>query len=344
MHVGVRWAIVGVGLAVALAPQPLSAQDTTVVDSLPRRKAGHFHLGLTVHDYGVSFGNAARVSGIRLNVQDAELERVNGINVTLWKPQDPMSCVVNGIQAGVLPGSESVNGVALGVAGVVTERRQRWLSVGGLGVVSNRSMEGVAVSGLGTVANRDIAGLAVAGLGTVANRNIHGIAIAGLGTVANGEVAGVALGGLATVANGRFSGVGVGGLAVVTNGALRGVGVGGLATVANGSIAGAGIGGLAVVTDGRLTGLGIGGLAVVADQELRGINTDSRSVQPGEVFVKVYAVSEAGDGVQARCPLVALEHPDEHAPDQPQTEPEGEVRHLPLKVVVDEQGEGDHGK
>src|SRR5207248_1733436 len=73
MHVGVRWAIVGVGLAVALAPQPLSAQDTTVVDSLPRRKAGHFHLGLTVHDYGVSFGNAARVSGIRLNVQDAEL-------------------------------------------------------------------------------------------------------------------------------------------------------------------------------------------------------------------------------------------------------------------------------
>src|SRR5438034_8065179 len=143
MHVGVRWAIVGVGLAVALAPQPLSAQDTTVVDSLPRRKAGHFHLGLTVHDYGVSFGNAARVSGIRLNVQDAELERVNGINVTLWKPREPLTGTVNGLQVGLLPGSEEVSGIGVGLGGVVGERRLRWISVGGLGGGSNGSLEGL---------------------------------------------------------------------------------------------------------------------------------------------------------------------------------------------------------
>lgn len=269
-----------VAAALAAAPRVMPAQDTTAAppDTSSPGRSGHFHIGLTVHDYGISLGNAPRVTGIRINVQDAGLERVNGINVTLWKPRDPITGTINGIQVGIAPGSEAVNGIAVGVAGVVTERRARWVTVGGLGAVANGSIEGIAIGGLGTVANRDIRGIAVAGLGTVANRSITGIAIAGLGTVANRDVVGLAAAGLGTVANRNITGVGVAGLGLVANGALRGIGIGGLGTVANGSISGVGIGGLAVVTNGRLTGLGVAGLAVVADEGVRGMAIAGYSV------------------------------------------------------------------
>src|SRR5881296_839118 len=165
------------------------SQDTTA------RPSGHFHIGLTVHDYGISFGNAARVHGIRINVQDAALERVNGVNLTFWKPREPISGTINGLQLGLLPGSQYVNGVAIGIGGVVAERRARWITIGGLGAVSNDRIDGIAIGGLGTVANGDVAGIAIAGLGTVSNRNLTGIAIAGLGTVVNSDLTGFAFGG-----------------------------------------------------------------------------------------------------------------------------------------------------
>src|SRR5229473_1531596 len=76
------------------APRAPSAQDSSAAapDSSHPRPSGHFHIGLTVHDYGISFGNAPCVTGISVNVQDADLERVNGVNVMLWKPRDP-SCM-----------------------------------------------------------------------------------------------------------------------------------------------------------------------------------------------------------------------------------------------------------
>src|SRR5881296_4403021 len=106
-----RPALTGGAMLAAQDQQP--AQDTT-----PPPRYGHFHIGLTIHDNGLSFGNAPRVNGIRLNVQDAELERVNGVNVTLWKPREPLTGTVNGLQAGLVPGSQIVNGIALGVGGV----------------------------------------------------------------------------------------------------------------------------------------------------------------------------------------------------------------------------------
>ena len=98
---------------------------------------------------------------MRFNLQDAELERVNGINITLWKPRDPASGTVNGLQLGLVPGSLEVNGIGIGLGGIVAERRLRWLSVGGLGAVSNGSLEGLGIGGLGLVANGDIRGIAL---------------------------------------------------------------------------------------------------------------------------------------------------------------------------------------
>jgi hypothetical protein len=227
-----KWVL---GVALAFGSRSLPAQDTTHAtadtftarDSTPASHTGHFHIGLTIHGYGLSFGNARRITGIRVNGQDAELDRVNGINVTLWKPREPLTGTVNGIQAGVLPGSRQVSGIAVGLGGVVTEQRARWLTVGGLGAVSNSDIFGVVVGGLGAVANRDIRGIAVAGLGTVANGDLSGIALGGLATVANRDVTGAGLAGLALVANGSITGVGIGGLAVVADREIRGLAVAG---------------------------------------------------------------------------------------------------------------------
>ncbi len=283
------------GIAFVLGSRSLAAQDTTLAtadtstarDSTPASHAGHVHIGLTINGYGLSFGNARRITGIRINVQDAELERVNGMNVTLWKPREPLSGTVNGFQVGLLPGSRQVSGIAVGIGGVVTEQRARWVTVGGLGAVSNGAidgigvgglglvtdgaMRGIGIGGLGAVSNADIYGVVVGGLGTVANRDIWGIAVAGLGTVANGDITGIAVGGLGTVANRDLVGLAVAGLGTVANRDVTGAGLAGLAVVANGSVTGVGVGGLAVVANGRVTGIGIGGLAVVAEQEIRGI-------------------------------------------------------------------------
>ncbi len=52
--------------ALLAAPAAVAAQDST-----PPPTHGHFHIGLTVHDYGVTIGNAPRTNGVRLNFQDA---------------------------------------------------------------------------------------------------------------------------------------------------------------------------------------------------------------------------------------------------------------------------------
>src|SRR5437773_3623357 len=141
----------------------LAAQDATASqDTTPARRYGHFHIGLTIHDNGLSVGNAPRVNGMRLNVQDAELERVNGVNITLWKPREPLSGTVNGLQLGVVPGSREVSSIAVALGGVVAERRLRWISVGGLGTVSNGPMGGRGIGGLGLVGDAASCGVAVA--------------------------------------------------------------------------------------------------------------------------------------------------------------------------------------
>src|SRR6185295_9940177 len=140
-------------VALLLLPVALHSQDTTE-QSPPRRPASHWHLGLTYHDYGIAIGNAARTNGLRINFIDADLDVVNGVNLTIWKPREPLTGRVNGLAIGIVgPGAEELNGIAIGLAGVVAERRARWITIGGLGAVSNGRIEGLAISGLGTVSN-----------------------------------------------------------------------------------------------------------------------------------------------------------------------------------------------
>ena len=251
------------GAGLALAPARLAAQNWDDDARGDRGEPSHFAINLRIHRVGLSLGNSAVHTGLRLNWSDAGIERINGINVTIWKPGEPLTGTVNGLALGVAgPGAARINGIAIGLGGVVTRRLMRGIAIGGLGVVSNGDIRGISLAGLGAVANHDFSGLGLAGLGVVANGSFEGIGISGLGTVANGDFKGFGFGVVGTVANGNMTGVAIGGVGAVTNGYFAGIGIGGVGMVANRGITGIAIGGIGVASDGVLRGGALAGYMV----------------------------------------------------------------------------------
>ena len=87
--------------------------------------------------WGISIGNSQRFAGIRLNYRDSRVEKISGINITLWQPRkDNMDAIVQGISFGLIPGAGYLRGIQLGVLGVVAEKDLKGVSVGILGVGS----------------------------------------------------------------------------------------------------------------------------------------------------------------------------------------------------------------
>lgn len=91
-------------LALVLAPAATSAQEPE--DDAPPAAASHRALNLTIKGFGLSIGNSARLNGLRINFQDYQLERVNGVNLTLWTPEEPLGGTVNGLAVGAAPGAD----------------------------------------------------------------------------------------------------------------------------------------------------------------------------------------------------------------------------------------------
>jgi hypothetical protein len=50
---------------------------------------------------GLSIGNSRRWTGLRINFQDRAVERVDGVNVTIWNAKDNDAMVVNGLALGI---------------------------------------------------------------------------------------------------------------------------------------------------------------------------------------------------------------------------------------------------
>ena len=70
-------------LALVIPASPTQAQDRDD----RRRRPSHSSLDLTSDGFGISIGNSRGVDGLRLNFRDDDLEWVNGINFTLWRPE-----------------------------------------------------------------------------------------------------------------------------------------------------------------------------------------------------------------------------------------------------------------
>ena len=278
---------------------------------------GGSSLDLGISGVGISFGNSPRWTGLRFNWSDRELNRIDGLNVTLWKPRDPVTGSVNGLAVGVLgPAADRLSGISFGLLGVLPERAATGITVGGLGVVSGGSVtglnlgglgivtqgpaRGVSVGGLGIVTQGGAAGLNVAGLGVVSEGALRGLNLAGLGVVAEGSVAGINLAGLGVVAERGLTGLTSALLGVVSNRDLNGITLTGLGAVANGDATGATIGGLGVVSNRAIRGLAAG-LAKVDARDLRGLGiagwTRIRGEQRG-ITIGVFNQAEELHGVQ----------------------------------------------
>lgn len=271
----------------------LPAQDSS--DS-----QGGSSLDLGVSGIGISFGGRPRWTGLRLNWRDRDLERINGVNVTLWKPGDSVGGSVNGLALGLGPKAGTLRGFSIGLLGVFPERASYGVTVGGLGIVADGSVSGLNAGLLGIVTEGPAYGLSIAGLGLVTDGGSIGVNVAGLGIVSGGTVTGINVAGLGIVAERGVHGLNAALLGVVTERGLSGVTVTGLGVVAEEALTGVTVSGLGVVSDRVIQGLAAA-LLKVDTRDLRGVSvagwTRVRRSQQG-LSIALFNQAEELHGVQ----------------------------------------------
>ena len=139
---------------------------------------GEGSVDLAVGGVGLSLGNSSRITGVRVNLVDRDVRRVNGLNVTLWKARRNPDAVIRGAGVGLVgPYARRLDGLALG----------------GLFAITEQDLNGIAASGLGVDAGRDLRGIGVGLGGVVAVRHLRGIALAGVRGGARGDLTGAAI-------------------------------------------------------------------------------------------------------------------------------------------------------
>jgi hypothetical protein len=164
--------------------------------------------------YGLSIGNSIDFTGIRINLADRNVKKINGLNVTFWlKKSQNLSSSVNGISIGVVPTGGSMQLINLGILGLGTSPSNlNGLSLGGFVIGSGGNINGLSVSGLVTIADGGtsiISGIALSGIGIGAKKAINGLAIGGLSVWSVGDINGV-VSVLAYLSGGKnFRGIGV---------------------------------------------------------------------------------------------------------------------------------------
>jgi len=114
-------------------------------------------LDITYKGTGISFGNSKRINGVRFNLVDHEVEKVNGLNLTFWKPKDNPSAVMNGLAFGLVGlDARELNGFSFGGVGLAGEQI-RGFSLGTVGLAVG-DVDGIAIGGVGLAAG-DIDGV-----------------------------------------------------------------------------------------------------------------------------------------------------------------------------------------
>jgi hypothetical protein len=239
-------------------------------------------LKLAVGDFGLGIGDVPRLDGLRLNFRDRHLERVRGINATIWSPHEDADGTVRGIALGFpLTGAGRLSGLALG-AGIAVSEEFRGVGLAPLGMGAGGRMTGIMVAGLGIGGGGDLEGIMLGGLGAGLGGSVTGIAVGGLGIGAGGDVTGLLVGGLGGGAGGNVTGIAVGGLGVGAGGDMRGLLVGGLGSGVGGDLEGIAIGGVGVGAGGEIRGVAVGGVGVGASR-LRGVALSGVAAGGGEV-------------------------------------------------------------
>jgi hypothetical protein len=174
-------------------------------DSLCQGRA----LNIPFHHYGISIGNSCTFNGIRLNFADKYVNRINGINLTLWiSLSKNQQARVNGLSLGLLPAAFIMQPVNIGLIGVGTMYCSRGISLGGL--IVGGDVIGLSIAGLGVFADGTrgiMRGVALGGLGVMAPNALSGISIAGLGVGTEGNINGLAVAPVYLYSNARIRGL-----------------------------------------------------------------------------------------------------------------------------------------
>ena len=245
-------------------------------------------LDLTVNNTGLSIGDSRFVRGIRLNFRDRNLERVDGINATIWTPYDPADGVVNGLALGVpVTGAYDINGAGIGI----------------FGVGAMHDFTGIGVGAFGVGAGHDVKGIVVGGFGVGSGGNVTGITIGGFGAGAGGDVKGITIGGFGAGAGGDITGFQAGIFGVGAGGRVRGISVGGFGAGAGGDVTGLTIGGVGAGAGGDITGITIGGIGAGAGGTLRGLA--AALVGVGAPRIRGIVVSGAAGGMDVEGGVLA---------------------------------------
>lgn len=111
----------------------------TLLAALLAAPAAAGSLDIPVRGAGLSFGNSTEFSGLRFNVRDRDLERIDGLTVSLWAPQDDPGGRIRGLSIGPA-GTGASHGAGLTINGgySVFEESYDGISVNGLAWASER--------------------------------------------------------------------------------------------------------------------------------------------------------------------------------------------------------------
>lgn len=77
---------------------------TILIIALPVLSIFSQGLNIPARNWGLSFGNSTRFDGIRFNLIDKDIDKINGINFNVWGAKDDSrhTGTVRGFQLGVL--------------------------------------------------------------------------------------------------------------------------------------------------------------------------------------------------------------------------------------------------
>lgn len=274
--------------------------------------AANAQLDLMVDNTGLSIGDSRIVRGLRLNFRDRNMERVVGINATIWYPyDDARGGVVKGLALGVpVTGARSIEGLGIGIGGLGTEERFTGIGIGGFGVGTGGDAKGILIGGFGVGAGGDITGLTIGGFGAGSGGHVRGITIGGFGAGAGGSVTGLQIGGFGVGSGGDVQGISIGGFGAGAGGSITGLTIGGFGAGAGGDVTGITVGGFGAGSGGTLKGLTIGGFGAGAPRirgiVLGGIGAGGHDVVGGILAPIYFKIDSEEDGELGRVKGVTI--------------------------------------
>ncbi len=206
---------------------------TIFIIALPLLSISSQGFNIPSKHWGISFGNSTRFDGIRFNLTDKDIEKINGINFNVWGAKDDsrQTGTVNGISIGIpaAMGTNNRNGINIGIFGAGARLDMNGINIGGLGVGAGNNLKGINIGGLGAGAGNDVKGITIGLLGAGAGNDMIGLNVGGLGVGAGGDIVGLSFGGLAVGSGGSVKGLSMSILAVGSGEQVAGISIAGLA-------------------------------------------------------------------------------------------------------------------